>query len=136
MDDSPLVRERLASLLAGLEGIDVVGQAADLTNGRRLLSDYRPDLLILDVDLAGAQGTSLLAGARQDNASLIIIMLTGEDHSKLCAECAAFGADFYFCKPTEFEKAIETCEKLAKRHAWDATPGSSPSGSRSSPLRL
>ena len=131
-----MVRERLASLLAGLEGIDVVGQAADLTNGRRLLSDYRPDLLILDVDLAGAQGTSLLAGARQDNASLIIIMLTGEDHPKLRAECAALGADFYFCKPTEFEKAIETCEKLAKRHGSDATPGSSPSGSRSSPLRL
>jgi DNA-binding NarL/FixJ family response regulator len=130
VDDSQVVRERVATLLSSLEGIEVVGQAADVPGGRLLLNEHRPDLLILDIDLPGSSGITLLASAKKDNASLLIIMLTNYDHPKLRAECAALGADFYFCKPTEMDRAIETCEDLARRHGARLERGHSGSPAR------
>ena len=114
VDDSLLVRERLAALLGCLENIEVVGQACDVAGGEVLVRERRPDLLIIDIDLPGSSGTNLLANARRENGKLLIVMLSNYDHPKLRQECAALGADFYFHKPTEFDRIFEVCQVLAR----------------------
>jgi DNA-binding NarL/FixJ family response regulator len=113
VDDSALVRERLAAFLSALDGVEVAGQAADIPSGTALVRQTRPEVLLLDLDFRGEDGTELLATARKENPSLVIIMLTNHDYPKLRQQCAQLGADFYFHKATEFEKMLKVCQDLA-----------------------
>jgi len=113
VDDSAVVRERVAATLAGLGGIEIAGQASDVPEGLRLLRETKPDLLILDIGLPGESGITLLETTRQDKLAPCVMMLTNQDHPKLRQHCLALGADYYFHKPTEFEKMIDLCFTLA-----------------------
>ncbi|MGC3958607.1 MAG: response regulator [Verrucomicrobiota bacterium] len=113
VDDSAVVRERVAATLSSLGGVQVVGQAGDVPDGLRLVRETKPDLLILDIGLPGESGITLLETAKQEQLVPLIMMLTNQDHPKLRQHCAELGADFYFHKPTEFEKMIDLCFELA-----------------------
>ncbi len=115
VDDSALIRERVAAALSALDGVEVVGQAADVPTGKRLLAEHQPDVLILDIDLPGETGLDLLQNGNVQRQSLMIIMLTNYDHPKLRERCAELGANFFFHKPTEIEKTMDVCRELVAR---------------------
>jgi DNA-binding NarL/FixJ family response regulator len=112
VDDSAIVRERLAGLLAAQEGIVIAGQASDIASGLALLRQHQVDVLVSDLDLARESGIELVQAAKQEHPALLAIILTDHDHPKLRKWCADLGADFYFHKPTEFEKVIDVCQNL------------------------
>ena len=59
VDDHPLTRDALASLLAQ-HGFDVVGQAADGTEAIRLAGELGPDVILLDLSMPGLEGLDAL----------------------------------------------------------------------------
>lgn len=117
VDDSSLVRLRLAALLSSLDGVAITGQAENITIGRLLLEQQNPDVLILDINFPGENGLTLLKFARLRDKSLKIIMLSSNNHPKLREKCAELGANFYFHKPTEIENAFDVCRELASCRA-------------------
>jgi DNA-binding NarL/FixJ family response regulator len=115
VDGTVYVRERLAELLSALEGVQVVGQAADGATALRLIEEHHPDVLVMDLELPGQSGTDVLASIRKDVRGPLIIILTNCDYPVLRQTCARLGADFYFYKSVEFERVIEVCQELARR---------------------
>jgi DNA-binding NarL/FixJ family response regulator len=63
VDDHPLTREALATLLAGND-FDVVGQASDGQEAIELAGRLRPQLVLLDLSMPGLDGLSALPGLR------------------------------------------------------------------------
>jgi DNA-binding NarL/FixJ family response regulator len=115
VDDSSLIRRLVATVLASVEGVEVAGQAEDLSGGRRLLQKHNPDLLILDINFPGECGLDLLRFARLHDPLLTIAMLTNDNHPKMREKCAALGANYYFHKPTEIEKTVDVCRELVRK---------------------
>ena len=115
LDDTAFVRERLAELLSALEGVQVVGQASDVPAASRLIKEFKPDVLVMDLELPGQSGMDLLASIGKDQDAPLIIILTNYDYPVLRQGCAKLGAHFYFYKPVEFERVIEVCDDLARR---------------------
>jgi two-component system response regulator NreC len=115
VDDAVFLRERLAELLSALEGVEVIGQAADVPSATTLVRELRPDVLVLDIDLPGQSGLELLEKLGRQEGAPLIIVLTNYDYPVLRHGCAKLGADFYFYKPIEFERVTEVCQDLAKR---------------------
>lgn len=113
VDDSDVVRERVAATLSSLGGVAVVGQAGDVPEGLRLVRETKPDLLILDIGLPGESGITLLEIVKKEQLVPFVMMLTNQDHPKLREHCMELGANYYFHKPTEFEKMIDLCSELA-----------------------
>lgn len=113
VDDSAVVRERVAATLSALGGVAVVGQATDVSEGLKLLRETKPDLLILDIGLPGESGLTLLETAKAEQLVPTIMMLTNQDHPRLRQHCLDLGANHYFHKPTEFENMIDLCFELA-----------------------
>src|SRR4051794_3759620 len=124
VDDSPLFLERLATLLSGVPGVDVVGQANDVPSGLKLIQEICPDVLVLDIGLPGQSGIELLSVIKQREPSPVVIMLTNYNIRQMRERCMELGADFYFYKPDEFEKALEVCrDVLALRQNGKAQNG-------------
>ncbi len=113
VDDSAIVRTRLAVLLSTLEGVDVVGQAPDAATGKVLVRQLRPDVLVLDIGLPDESGIDLLRTVRPENASLVIMMFTLHSNPQTRRACAKAGADCFFDKAEELEGLVEALRKVA-----------------------
>src|SRR5918992_1225691 len=110
VDDDALVRSGLRMMLAGAEGIEVVGEADD---GRAVLGAvdlHRPDVVLMDIrmpQLDGIAATRLLRG--QPDAPEVIV-LTTFDADELVLRALQAGAAGFLLKdtpPAEIVRAIE-----------------------------
>src|SRR5262245_29557245 len=63
VDDHPMVREGLRSMLSG-EGVEVVAEAATAADAARTAEEARPDVVLLDVGLPDADGLTALAAIK------------------------------------------------------------------------
>jgi DNA-binding NarL/FixJ family response regulator len=83
VDDDALVRAGISMLLAGVEDIDVVGEAADGDEVAQAVVKYEPDIVLMDIrmpTLDGLAATELLRA--HDGAPEVIVLTTfeaGED---------------------------------------------------------
>jgi two-component system, LytTR family, response regulator len=82
VEDEPLARERLRLMLAEHPDVEVVGECADAPDGIRAAQEFRPDVLLLDVQLPGADGFAVLEALRTLEPSPFVIFITAHaDHA-------------------------------------------------------
>lgn len=65
VDDHPLIRNHIKTLLEKVEGIELIGEAGDGREAYRLSQIYYPDLVLMDVEMPhvnGLQATSQILG--------------------------------------------------------------------------
>ncbi|HZO22903.1 MAG TPA: LytTR family DNA-binding domain-containing protein [Steroidobacteraceae bacterium] len=102
VDDEAPARERLASLLAELEGVEIAGEAVNGVQALQRTTELTPDVLLLDVRMPGMDG---LEAARHLNAldePPAVIFTTAYDEYAINAfEAQAVG---YLLKPIRKEK--------------------------------
>lgn len=109
VDDHPLFRRGIISLLDTLDGVTVAGSASSADEALALIERLSPDVVLMDLDLgkdSGVEATRELLRLRPDTAVLVLTML-GDDRSLLSALSA--GARGYLLKvasPAEVERAI------------------------------
>ncbi|MCC3651995.1 response regulator transcription factor [Streptomyces sp. S07_1.15] len=91
-DDNPVVRAGLAALLDGRDDIRVVAQAADGDQALRAAREHRPDVVLLDVRMPGADGIDALPHLVPVAP---VLMLTYSRESETVRECLRLGAGGY-----------------------------------------
>lgn len=111
-DDSRLVRERLASMLADVDGVRVVGEAGDISGAVAGILSLQPQTLILDVELPGGTGIDVLRAISGAQPMPRVIMLTNNPHPAYREKCRRAGAEFFFDKTLEFEKVAQVLRVL------------------------
>ena len=104
VEDDTSSRTVLVKLMIGL-GYHPIG-AATGPDALALLSEFVPDLILLDLMLPGMDGRDLLARLRQLEAlrDTPVIVVSGIEDTENVVRCISLGADDYLCKP--FEPAI------------------------------
>ncbi|RPA63579.1 DNA-binding response regulator [Gordonia oryzae] len=90
VDDHELVRRGLRDLLGTAEDIEVVGEAATVTEARVGILAARPDVAVLDVRLPDGNGVELCRDVRAVDPSVRCLMLTSyaDDDALLAAVLA------------------------------------------------
>lgn len=98
VDDHQIVRDGLVALLGALDGIEVVGTAADGREALHVVEEVTPDLVVMDIQmprLDGIEATRFLTGR---TPALRVVMLTmNEDDDTILAAIRA-GACGYLLK--------------------------------------
>jgi len=113
VDDSSLIRERLAALIHELETVELVGQAEDAPDGLKAIRELRPDVVILDVRMPGGNGIQLLETLKQEAVAPVVIILTGFPYPQYRQRCLALGAEYFLNKTIEFEKLSDILKQLS-----------------------
>jgi len=119
VDDSPLVRERLISMCADLEGVQVVGEAENVLEAVRAIKRLHPDLVVLDIKMPLGSGIDVLRHIKKSDSSCKVIVLTNYPYPQYREKCKALGAEYFFDKSTEFEKVPEVLEQLLDHSATE-----------------
>jgi DNA-binding NarL/FixJ family response regulator len=93
VDDSPLFLESGGDLL-GREGVDVVGVASDSAEAIRLVTELRPDVTLVDIDLGDEDGLELAQRLHGISAASKVILVSThaeDDFAHLIAASPALG---------------------------------------------
>lgn len=112
VDDSAIVRERLATMFSELTDIELIGQAQHPLEATESIRKLKPDLVILDIRLRGGSGIDVLQEIKQGNAAPIVMILTNYPYPQYRKKCADAGAEHFFDKSAEFDKVPEVLQKL------------------------
>jgi len=102
VDDEPLAVERLQILCARIACVSLVGTATDGAGALRLINALKPDLVLLDIQMAGMNGISIAQVLAGHEFRPAIIFVTAFDHFAVAAfDVAALD---YLLKPVEAER--------------------------------
>jgi two-component system nitrate/nitrite response regulator NarL len=111
VDDHALFRAGLVSLLSEMAEVSVVGEAGDGQGALEIVNQYKPDVLLLDVNMPGISGVEVVRVLRDlpEQEQCRILMLTISKNEQDLLGAIEAGADGYLLKnaePDELRKAI------------------------------
>jgi DNA-binding NarL/FixJ family response regulator len=98
VDDHPVVRRGLRSLLSNYADFAVVGESATVEEGKTHITELAPDVVLLDVRLPGASGLDLLQWLREHHPKLKVLILTSFDDEEIVLEALQRGAHGFILK--------------------------------------
>jgi DNA-binding NarL/FixJ family response regulator len=109
-DDQRVVREGLATIVASLAGVEVVGLAANGEEAVALTAEHQPDVVLMDLRMPVMDGAEATAAIRARHSSTFVVVLTtyADDDSILAALSA--GASGYLTKDAtrdDIRRALE-----------------------------
>ena len=114
VDDHPLVREGIRSIVAGEEGFEIVAEAGSGEEAVEVAGQLRPDVVILDLSMPGEGGLSAVARLREVAPTARSLVLSVHDHPEYVLEAVRAGAQGYIRKdssPSELRLAIRTVHR-------------------------
>ena len=117
VDDHQLMREGLRSLLEA-KGYAVVGESADPTQALADLLRLRPEVVLLDLSLAGRSGFELLAELQRRHLPTRCVVLTMSAQPHQVAEAMRLGASGYVLKGSAASDLMAAVDAAAqgKKH--------------------
>ncbi len=114
VDDHTLFRMGLAELLEQQGGVEVVGIAGNGEEARMVLSQSRPDIVIMDLHLPPSNGIDLLRQLREEGFEVPTLMLTVSDAEEDLAAALRAGARGYLLKDMEPEDVLEGIQRALR----------------------
>jgi two-component system, NarL family, response regulator NreC len=97
-DDHNVIRTGLRAMLEAEDDVRVIGEAADAPAAQKLVRDRRPDVLVLDLQMPGAEPTEDVPGLREQVPGTAIVVLTMQADPRRARELLRAGASGYVLK--------------------------------------
>lgn len=113
VDDHPLFRRGLIQLLRTVEGFELVGEAANGSDGLAGALAHRPDLLLIDLNMKDMSGLEVLRRVKQAAPDTRVVMITVSDAAHDLVAALRAGADGYLLKDMEPEAMVEALQAAA-----------------------
>ncbi len=112
VDDEPVARARVLSLLSKEHDIEVVGEYADGSEAVSAIRDSSPDLLFLDIQMAGMTGLELADALGPDRMPAVVFVTAYDEYALRAFEIHALD---YLLKPFSAER-FRSALKHAREH--------------------
>jgi DNA-binding NarL/FixJ family response regulator len=114
VDDHPIIRAGLSSLIANERDMKIAGEG---TNGREAVAQYhalRPDVMLLDIQMPDLNGIEVIEAIRARYPSARIIVLTTYAGDVLAQKALKAGAQGYVLKAMIRKDLLETIRAVHK----------------------
>lgn len=122
VDDHPIVRQGLRTLLEGRTGWEVVGEAADGLEALDKVDRLQPDVVVLDVTMPRMNGLEAcrLIQRRQKTSGLEVLFVTQHDSPQMMREALDAGARGYVVKSNAARDLLEAVEAVSQHKVFTA----------------
>ena len=117
VDDSEILRDRLMAMLSEIIELENISQAKDVPDAMNSFQKLHPDVVILDIRMPGGSGIEVLQEMKKSSRPPVAIVFTNYPYPQYRRKCMEAGADFFFDKSTEFDKAMEVLKRLSRNQS-------------------
>jgi DNA-binding NarL/FixJ family response regulator len=118
VDDHAMFREGVKLLLGRQPQLEVIGEAGDPQEALTLATSEQPDVMLLDIDLAGYNGLDLVEALQASAPGCDIIVLTGMRDTALQSRALRAGAKGFVQKDQTGELILRAIEKVREGEIW------------------
>ncbi|QYD72389.1 response regulator transcription factor [Paraburkholderia edwinii] len=106
VDDHPMVRGTVASMLATDPEMMVIGECGDGEGGLKMILSELPDLAILDLDLPKLDGLSMVRRIRAQSETIRLLVLSAKPEHVMAGQTRLAGANGYVSKGRELGELL------------------------------
>lgn len=114
VDDHPVVRAGIRNLLEKAADILVIGEASNGNEALRLVDELKPDVMLLDMEMPGLNGSDVAEQLQNAGAPVKILALSAHDDKQYIQELLAKGAAGYLIKEEVPEAIIEAVRGVSR----------------------
>ncbi|HUV29073.1 MAG TPA: response regulator transcription factor [Anaerolineales bacterium] len=114
IEDHRILVDSLSLMLRYEPDIDFLGSAASLENGRRLLQETSPNVLLLDVGLPDGNGLDLIPEVKQISPDTNIVVLTSLTDETTLMRVVDSGISGFVSKDSQLSDLLVTIRKAAE----------------------
>jgi len=114
VDDHPVVREGLRSLLDAEPDLDVVGECGDAESASATAAATRPDVVLMDLRMPDRDGVAATADVLAVSPATRVVVLTTYDHDGDVLRAVEAGASGYLLKDTPRAGLVEAVRAAAR----------------------
>lgn len=111
-DDHAAFRQTLRLILAGVEGVSIIGECADGAAALEMIRAERPDVAILDLAMPGLDGISVARAVQKEPVACSVFLLTMYVDAELRNQALRAGVRAYI------HKEDTVAELISALHAW------------------
>jgi DNA-binding NarL/FixJ family response regulator len=122
VDDHPIVRQGLRTLLGGRPGWEVVGEASDGIEALVKIESLQPDVVVLDVTMPQMNGLEVcrLIQLKRKSSGLEVLFVTQHDSAQMMREALDAGARGYVVKSNAARDLLEAVEAVSQHRFFTA----------------
>ncbi len=114
VDDHTLFRKGLAELLEREGAVKVAAITGNPDEVASLLRTHAPDVLLLDLNLGGTDGITVMQQLRADGFSLPVLILTVSEADDDMARALRNGANGYLLKSMEPDEVVDAIDRAGR----------------------
>jgi DNA-binding NarL/FixJ family response regulator len=114
VDDHPLFRAGLKSLLVDNPSFQIIGEAGDGEEAIRLTKTLKPDLLLLDISLPDKSGIEITRELKNLFPEILIMIVSMHSKIDFITESFRAGALGYVIKESAAERLVQGLETVAR----------------------
>jgi len=120
VDDHPIVRQGLRTLLEGRTGWEVVGEASDGVEALDKVESLQPDVVVLDVTMPKMNGLEACRLIQQKTSGLEVLFVTQHDSPQMMREALDAGARGYVVKSNAARDLLDAVEAVSQHRVFTA----------------
>lgn len=113
IDSDPLARAGIRSLLSQTKDMEIIGEARDGHEAQALITQLRPNVLLLDLKMTGMRASELQNWVREKYPEIVSLVLTTHDRDSCLATMMEAGAAGYLSKEESEERLISAIRRAA-----------------------
>ena len=117
VDDEPLARRRLRSLLSGETDVEIVGEYGNGRDAVHAIRESRPDLVFLDIQMPELDGFGVVREVGASEMPAVVFVTAYDEYALKAFEVHAFD---YLLKPVDRERFASTLRRARSNARGDS----------------
>jgi DNA-binding NarL/FixJ family response regulator len=112
VEDHPLMREGLIRLISLQSDLRICGEAATIHEALKLIPVSKPDIVIVDLTLAGSSGLDLIKDMKLRSLKSFVLVLSMHDESLYAERALRAGAKGYIMKEQAAKEVLKAIHRI------------------------
>jgi len=112
VEEHPIFRKGLASLLGSMSGYKICGEAANIAEALKIAEKEKPNLAILDISFGEENGLTLISKLKSLDAEIAILVLSMYDERYYSERALRLGAKGYIMKKEPENKVLDAIKTV------------------------
>jgi DNA-binding NarL/FixJ family response regulator len=118
VEDHPVFREGLVRMLGREKDLEVCGEAGDYEKGIKGITQLKPDLVLVDLELPGKSGLDLIKKVRSSKQDVKMLVVSMYDEALYADRVLRAGGDGYIMKEESPDEIIHAIRDVLAGHIY------------------